>query len=42
MVWMRIDRILAGSRFRFLDAATISPRVSDHLAIAADLELLPI
>jgi endonuclease/exonuclease/phosphatase family metal-dependent hydrolase len=41
MVWMRIDRILAGSRFRFLDAATISPRISDHLAIAADLELLP-
>ena len=41
MVWMRIDRILAGPRFRFLDAATISPRVSDHLAVAADLELLP-
>jgi endonuclease/exonuclease/phosphatase family metal-dependent hydrolase len=41
MVWMRIDRILAGSRFRFLDAATVSPRVSDHLAVTADLELLP-
>jgi len=41
MVWMRIDRILAGPRFRFLDAATISPRVADHLAVAADLELLP-
>jgi endonuclease/exonuclease/phosphatase (EEP) superfamily protein YafD len=41
MVWMRIDRILAGARFRFLDAATISPRVSDHLAVAADLELIP-
>ena len=41
MVWMRIDRILAGPRFRFLDAATISPRVSDHLAVTADLELLP-
>ena len=41
MVWMRIDRILAGPRFRFLDAATISPRISDHLAVAADLELLP-
>ena len=41
MVWMRIDRVLAGSRFRFLDAATISPRVADHLAVAADLELLP-
>ena len=41
MVWMRIDRILAGPHFRFLDAATISPRISDHLALAADLELLP-
>ena len=41
MVWMRIDRILAGARFRFLDVATISPRISDHLALAADLELLP-
>lgn len=41
MVWMRIDRILSGSRIRFLDVATISPRISDHLAVAADLELLP-
>ena len=41
MVWMRIDRILAGPRFRFLDVATISPGISDHLAVAADLELLP-
>jgi endonuclease/exonuclease/phosphatase family metal-dependent hydrolase len=41
MVWMRIDRILAGPRFRFLEVATISPRISDHLALAADLELLP-
>ena len=41
MTWMRIDRILAGPRFRFLDVATISPRISDHLAVAADLELLP-
>ena len=41
MVWMRIDRILAGPRFRFLDVATISPRISDHLAVAADIELLP-
>ena len=41
MVWMRIDRILAGPRFRFLDVTTISPRISDHLAVAADLELLP-
>jgi endonuclease/exonuclease/phosphatase family metal-dependent hydrolase len=41
MVWMRIDRILAGPRFRFLDVATVSPRISDHLAVAADLELLP-
>lgn len=41
MAWMRIDRILAGARLRFLDVATISPRISDHLAVAADLELLP-
>jgi endonuclease/exonuclease/phosphatase (EEP) superfamily protein YafD len=41
MVWMRIDRILAGPRFRFLEVAPISPRISDHLAVAADLELLP-
>jgi endonuclease/exonuclease/phosphatase family metal-dependent hydrolase len=41
MVWMRIDRILAGPRVRFLDVATISPGVSNHLAVAADLELLP-
>ncbi len=41
MAWMRIDRILAGPRFRFLHVAPISPRVSDHLAVAADLELLP-
>ena len=41
MVWMRIDRVLAGPRFRFLDVTTISPRVSNHLAVAADLELLP-
>ena len=41
MAWMRIDRILAGSRFRFLEVATISPRISDHLPVTADLELLP-
>jgi endonuclease/exonuclease/phosphatase family metal-dependent hydrolase len=41
MVWMRIDRILAGSGVRFLDVATISPGASNHLAVAADLELLP-
>ena len=41
MVWMRIDRILAGPRFRFLGVTTLSPRVSDHLAVGADLELLP-
>jgi hypothetical protein len=39
MVWMRIDRILAGPGVRFLDVATISPAVSNHLAVAADLEL---
>jgi endonuclease/exonuclease/phosphatase family metal-dependent hydrolase len=41
MVWMRIDRVLAGPRFRFLDVATVSGRVSNHLAVVADLELLP-
>jgi vancomycin resistance protein VanJ len=40
-VWMRIDRVLAGPRFRFLHVATISPAVSNHLALTADLELLP-
>jgi endonuclease/exonuclease/phosphatase (EEP) superfamily protein YafD len=40
-VWMRIDRVLAGPRFRFLDAAAIPSRVSQHLAVTADLELLP-
>jgi endonuclease/exonuclease/phosphatase (EEP) superfamily protein YafD len=41
MVWMRIDRVLAGPRFRFLDVTTISPGISNHLAVAVDLELLP-
>jgi endonuclease/exonuclease/phosphatase (EEP) superfamily protein YafD len=40
-VWMRIDRVLAGPRFRFLDAAAVPSRVSQHLAVTADLELLP-
>jgi len=39
MVWMRIDRVLAGPRFRFLDVAAVSSAVSNHLAVAADLEL---
>jgi hypothetical protein len=40
-VWMRIDRVLAGPRFRFLGAAAVPSRVSQHLAVTADLELLP-
>ncbi|HVV51582.1 MAG TPA: endonuclease/exonuclease/phosphatase family protein [Polyangia bacterium] len=39
--WMRIDRILAGPRFRVLAAATVPPRVRDHLPVMADLELPP-
>lgn len=35
--WMRIDRVLADGHFRFLDFAVLEPRVSDHLAVQADL-----
>jgi endonuclease/exonuclease/phosphatase (EEP) superfamily protein YafD len=39
--WMRIDRILASPRFRFLRFDVVEERVSDHLAVVADLELGP-
>jgi vancomycin resistance protein VanJ len=37
--WMRIDRILADSHFRFVSFSVVKPRVSDHFAVTADLEL---
>ena len=37
--WMRIDRILADSRFRFLSFTVLKNRASDHYAVTADLEL---
>jgi endonuclease/exonuclease/phosphatase family metal-dependent hydrolase len=39
--WMRIDRILADGNFRFVSFSVIGNRVSDHLAIVADIELRP-
>jgi len=39
--WMRIDRILADGNFRFVSFSVITPRVSDHLAVVADLEFRP-
>lgn len=37
--WMRIDRILADSHFRFLDFQVLKSGASDHYAVTADLEL---
>lgn len=37
--WMRIDRIIADQRWRFLDFRVIRTAVSDHYAVLADLEL---
>jgi hypothetical protein len=37
--WMRIDRIVADHRFRFLDFRVIHTPISDHFAMMADLEL---
>ena len=37
--WMRIDRILASPRFRFLSFAVAQERTSDHFAVTAELEL---
>jgi len=39
--WMRIDRVLANARFRFLDLFVPRVAVSDHLPVVADLALLP-
>ncbi|MFT3792035.1 MAG: endonuclease/exonuclease/phosphatase family protein [Rudaea sp.] len=39
MAWMRIDRILVSAHFRVLAAATVPPRISNHLPVMADLEL---
>jgi endonuclease/exonuclease/phosphatase family metal-dependent hydrolase len=35
---MRIDRILIGPGFRVLGCKVLTERVSDHLAVVADLE----
>jgi endonuclease/exonuclease/phosphatase family metal-dependent hydrolase len=37
--WMRIDRIIADPRLRFLDFRTLQEPISDHRAVVADLEL---
>jgi endonuclease/exonuclease/phosphatase (EEP) superfamily protein YafD len=37
--WLRIDRILAGPRVRFVAFRVIDVPVSDHLAVIADVEL---
>ncbi len=37
--WMRIDRILAGPGLRFLSCQVLQDRVSDHLAVVAEVEL---
>lgn len=39
--WMRIDRILAGPRFRVLSAFTPPRHIYKHLAVVADVELRP-
>jgi endonuclease/exonuclease/phosphatase family metal-dependent hydrolase len=39
--WMRIDRIMADSHFRFLSFKVLKNRASDHYAVTADLELPP-
>jgi vancomycin resistance protein VanJ len=40
--WMRIDRVLADGRFRFLSFEVLGPRLHDHLSVAAELELTPV
>jgi hypothetical protein len=37
--WMRIDRVLAGPHWRFLDFQVIRSAVSDHFAVLTDLQL---
>jgi endonuclease/exonuclease/phosphatase family metal-dependent hydrolase len=39
--WMRIDRILADRRSRFVAFRTSPEHASDHLAVIADLEISP-
>jgi endonuclease/exonuclease/phosphatase (EEP) superfamily protein YafD len=39
--WMRIDRIFAGPRLRFLDARVIPGKVSDHLPVIATVQPVP-
>lgn len=39
--WMRIDRILAGPRFRILSAVTLKRKIYKHRAVVADVELPP-
>lgn len=39
--WLRLDRVLAGARFRFVRFEVLRPRVSDHYGVVADLELEP-
>jgi len=36
---MRIDRVMADQRFRFLAFTIIKDKASDHLAVVADVEL---
>jgi endonuclease/exonuclease/phosphatase family metal-dependent hydrolase len=37
--WMRLDRIVADARVRFLDFRVIHTPISDHFATMADLEV---
>jgi endonuclease/exonuclease/phosphatase family metal-dependent hydrolase len=37
--WLRLDRVLAGPQFRFVDFGVIESKASDHLAVLAELEL---
>jgi len=39
--WMRIDRVLAGPRFRFLSFEVLPRGPSDHRGVVAELELAP-
>jgi endonuclease/exonuclease/phosphatase (EEP) superfamily protein YafD len=39
--WMRIDRIVAGARIRFLACRVIRTAVSDHRPVVATIEILP-
>jgi len=39
--WMRIDRIMAGARVRFLNCRVIPATVSDHRPVVATIEIAP-